>query len=153
MNVIKSMTGGHCPLCDSPIDVGQPMTSYFQDWSHVECVVADFMTREEHSPGVTYILQLEDGCLKIGFSGTEKGVKQRIKDAYQTKGPVADVISLLNGGQSLEFQLHYTFAHLAEGRSEVFYPHGHIKAIARKGADHPYLEELRLYLEKYKKNQ
>lgn len=148
MNVVQSTKEGHCPLCDQDVSLGETVISYLSSWSHEACVIADLMTRTSHSEGVTYFLELQGSRIKVGFSASEKGVKQRIRRAHLDHGGVLRILGLLEGGQTLEFRMHYTFREHSTGVNEIFDSHPHILATARQGAGHPYMLELNDYLKK-----
>lgn len=79
----------------------------------------------KHSEGITYLCELSDNLLKIGYTSN---LEKRMKDI---KG---DLIHYLNGGETLELQAHYELRdHRVPTRGEIFF---HREAVLRWFQEH-----------------
>lgn len=134
--VISQMGGGRCVLCDEEIGVGDSISLFPLSWSHSECVRGNVLTRTIHTDGYTYFLELEDGAVKIGFTLTRTGIKDRIRKTHNFIHPVSGVLGVMDGGASLEALMHITFEGLADGRVETFRSAEDLINQARQGASH-----------------
>ena len=130
------MGGGTCVLCDEEVKIGDLIGVYPLSWSHFDCIRSDVMSREVHTDGYTYFLELDDGAVKIGFTLTKGGIKDRIRKAHKSIHPVARVLGVLDGGASLEAQMHIRFEDLTDGRVETFLSAQELIDQARQGASH-----------------
>lgn len=135
MRVISSRQSGDCALCDAHVLVGHEIISYLGQWVHAACAIDDFTNRSSHSDGYTYFLLLGDGTVKIGWSARMDTLKQRIRRAHKTIGPVSQVLGVHHGGETLKAFMHYRFAGVASGRTETFLGTVAVRRAALGGAD------------------
>jgi hypothetical protein len=73
-------------------------------------------------PGLCYIVLLPDGCVKIGYSNTEKLLKQRFQSLGRSYGAPVVPLAVLSGGFVREAVLHDQFdLYRVPGNGERFH--------------------------------
>ena len=106
-------------LCDEhEFDFFIKMKSFHFDRRMDEFVTKGYLSR--HSPGYTYIIHLESGNIKIGYSAH---LEDRFKRLRTELGPFK-ILAVIDGGETREALLHYKFNDLRVPnlRLEQFYP-------------------------------
>lgn len=95
----------------------------------------------EQLPGFCYVLELVDGTFKIGFSWTEKNLKNRLR-SHERNYPGHTVRRILPGGPFTEARLHERFwEYRVPGKSEEFYPCQDLEDLLNDPADGGYTPE------------
>ena len=130
---MKSSRNGSCRLCPSAITPGDDIVSRLGEWVHSACSITAVESTTTHSPGYTYFLLLNDGAIKIGWSGRTGTLKDRIRRAHKNIAPVSLVLAVHEGGETLEASYHHRFRELADGRTETFLASPSLLATAEGG--------------------
>lgn len=87
----------------------------------------------KHSKGHTYIILLPNGNIKIGYSAVpEHGLYDRWRNISREYGHHVKVISVIEGGRTMEALLHVKFDHLRvlDQLGEQFSPSAELIAFA-----------------------
>lgn len=80
----------------------------------------------QHTPGYTYVVRLDNGNIKIGYTGDPSMVRLTSKglSGKRNNGMPVHVLALMKGGKSLEAKVQDQWKYnRVQGQMEQFYPY------------------------------
>lgn len=99
----------HLPMCDDHFWVVRLVAQ-----ESFARVLTDWRVKSgsPHFGGWTYIVELPNRNVKIGFSNTDDGLPNRLKSLTREHNGQLRVIAVIRGGYTLEQELQYRYRHL-----------------------------------------